>query len=171
MACIQEHAVALGYWIDALLPNHGCNILGIDNAGIVAAVRGRYRQPAAAVRHSIEQHAAAYESDLSDVLDTQRAHAIAADVRVLEVATVVEEMPFGSQHANVAWPVELRPYLPDLGRQVLVVIDNFLLPERATGRQTRNGQSPPAAAKCGRILLVNLAQRGYLALPDELGGT
>ena len=52
---------------------------------------GRDRQLLAAQRYRVEQHAAAHEAELADVLDAERAHAVGADVLVVQEAAVVEE--------------------------------------------------------------------------------
>ena len=65
-----------------------------------------------------------------DVLDAERAHALRADALIVQVAAVVIEHALGGDDADVAGTVELGADLAELGRHVLVVVDELLAAER-----------------------------------------
>ena len=102
--------------------------------GSLALFSFGHRQLAAAQRDRIQQHAAAHEALLRDVLDAERAHALRADAFVVQVAAVVIEHALGGDDADVAGTVELGADLAELGRHVVVVVDELLVAERSAGR-------------------------------------
>ena len=91
----------------------------------------------------VEQHAAADEALLGDVLDAEVAHAQdhvagAALVGRLALAAVVEEVALGGPDADVARAVELGADLADLGGHQLVVEHQAVAAERPAGRGARD---------------------------------
>ena len=116
---------------------------------------------------------AADEGLLGHVLDAEVAHAdrpvaAAALVGLLPLTAVVEDVALRGPHADVARPVELGADLADLGRDELVVEDEPVAAERAARRRARDDHVPDARPEGGDVPVVVLAERGGLALLDEL---
>jgi hypothetical protein len=121
----------------------------------------------------VEQHTAADEALLADELHAEVAHADHAAagstlVGFLAPAAVVEEVALRRANADVAGAVELRPDLAELGRDELVVIDEGVLAEGATGGRAGNRHRPTAGAEGRDRGVIQLAQRRDLALFDEV---
>ena len=134
VAGVEEHAVAGADRRDALALDHLLHVLGGDDARIAGAVLLRHGQLAAAQRDRIEQHAAAHEALLRHVLDAERPHARRAHAFVVQEAAIVVEHALGGDDADMAGAVELGADLADLGRHVLVVVDELLAVR--TGRRS-----------------------------------
>jgi hypothetical protein len=121
----------------------------------------------------IEQHATTDEALLGHVLHAQVAHAndhVArpALVRLLAIAAVVEEIALRGADANVAWPVELRADLADLGGHQFVVEHEPVAAERSSSGCARDVEAETAGAEERDVGGVKFTQRRGLALLHQL---
>src|SRR5262245_40108152 len=175
---VQSHAVARADLLEALHLKDAPDVVSRHNPGLAGLVgdrqhlsAGRDQALGLLVRDGVQHHEAADEAQFTRVLHPERPHPEhpatgAVLVCIPRVHAVVHHRPFRRVHPDVAGAVKLRLNLADLGGDKLVVVDEGVLAEGATGRRSGNAHLPAARPERRRLTVVVLADRDGFVLLD-----